>query len=175
MDILYVVGTLPKKNSLWRNNELRFSLRSVERFFPNHGKIYIAGKIPQPITNVTFVNAEDKFHDTFFIDAQKNTNLKLQKAIEIPELSEEFVLFNDDFFLLQPLKDDTQPHMGYMIEVEKQHAAKKGTFYTAWRQTRLLITKQCRTKPLNFELHAPMVLTKTGMTHIFDIMPRILS
>ena len=75
MDILYVVGTLPKKSSIWRNNELRFSLRSVEQFFPDHGTIHIAGKILQPITHVNFIDAEDKFADTFFSDAQKNTNL----------------------------------------------------------------------------------------------------
>ena len=42
MDILYVVGT----GSKWDNNELRYSLRSIDKYGINIDRVFIVGTKP---------------------------------------------------------------------------------------------------------------------------------
>ena len=39
MDIVYIIGS----GSKWQDNELRYSLRSIEKFGGNFGEVYIVG------------------------------------------------------------------------------------------------------------------------------------
>ena len=53
MDILYCIG----EGSKWNNNELRYSLRSLEKFGKNVGNIYMVGYNPGFLSDeVTFIN-----------------------------------------------------------------------------------------------------------------------
>ena len=41
-DVVYPIG----QGSSWKNNELRFSLRSIEKYGINVGKLFIVGELP---------------------------------------------------------------------------------------------------------------------------------
>jgi len=88
------------------NDELRYSLRSVEKYAPWINKIYIVSNCSQPewladVSRIQWVSHEDIFPDP------ANLPTFSSHAIEaclhrIPDLGEQFIYFNDDFILNQP-------------------------------------------------------------------------
>lgn len=101
MDILYILGT----GSLWQNNEIRYSLRSLERFGGNVGRIFIVGTKPDFINDeVTFIPCDDQ-HDT----PHKNILRKVITAMESGLLPDHFLISSDDHFYIKPTNFDTLP------------------------------------------------------------------
>lgn len=89
MDILYVIG----KGSLANDDELRYSLRSLASRCKDLGKIFIVGEKIDWLQNVCHIEAEDKHKKPW-----KNVLDKIRIACLNEELSEDFLLMNDDFF-----------------------------------------------------------------------------
>lgn len=93
MDLVYVVG----KAGLWGHNELRFSIRSAEKFL-KFDRLFLVGYKP------TFIN--DKATHILIEDNQghkyKNVTQKVKYILDSKELSDEIIYMNDDFFLLKP-------------------------------------------------------------------------
>ena len=102
MDILYVLGN----GSKWSNNELRYSLRSVERFCKNVGRIYVCGSDPGFLSNeVRFVPCEDTKKAK-----HKNIIAKIEKVIKETCISDEFLLSSDDHFFIDYVDLDKYPY-----------------------------------------------------------------
>jgi hypothetical protein len=88
------------------NQELRYSLRSLERFFPQHGHIYIVtdGQAPdwlRPSDRLTLVDHRELIpaaHLPTFDSGHIESWIH-----HIPGLSERYFYFNDDVFLGAPL------------------------------------------------------------------------
>lgn len=98
IDIVYVLGT----GSKWLNNELRFSLRALEKYGINVGKIFIVGSKPSYITNdVIHIPATDPFKPE--LNADGNIAHKVLIACDDPRLSDNFLFINDDHILLKPV------------------------------------------------------------------------
>lgn len=93
IDVVYKLGI----GSKWQDNELRYSLRSLEQNFENLGNVFIVGNRPNWLQNVIFIPALDPYK------ANKDANLinKLILACYHKELSEEFLNMSDDMILLQ--------------------------------------------------------------------------
>ena len=89
------------------NNELKYSLRSVMKYAPWVNKIYILMNPPK--TKPSWFNKEysNKIvivdHNDSFINKRnlpsKNSNSIETTIVNIPGLSENFIYFNDDFYL----------------------------------------------------------------------------
>lgn len=93
-------------NVEWRfrdNNELLYSLRSLEKYFPEHGNIYIVtdGQIPPFLGNDRAgiqVISHEKFMRAGTYPTFSSKNIVSQIA-DIPSISEKFLVLNDDIFL----------------------------------------------------------------------------
>ena len=83
------------------NDELLFNLRALERFFPEHGHVYLVtdGQTPawlQPSDNLTVIDHRDLFpHDTPWVFDSGHIESYLH---HIEGLSERFFYMNDDVF-----------------------------------------------------------------------------
>lgn len=150
-DVVYVVRFSR------HSEELRYSLRSLANL--PHGKVWIAGHMPEWVTGVEHIRTSRK--PGSHVDAKTN----LRAACEHPDVSEEFIYFNDDFFVMQPMDSLPVMHRGPIANVvgmatAYQRAVKKG-----------LAILQARgiAEPLMYDLHAPMTVTKTGMLEALDI------
>lgn len=97
------------------NDELRYSLRSVEKFFPNHGHIYVVtdGQTPhwlQASSRLTVVDhlelIPSKLLPTF-----DSGNIE-SYIHRIPGLSERFFYLNDDVFFGAPVRLDDWFYVG---------------------------------------------------------------
>lgn len=93
MDLVYPLGT----GSVWDNNELRYSLRSVVENVKDLENVWIIGERPDWLTNVRYLPVKDMFDRP-----TKNTFHKLQSVCREPDLSDDFLWMNDDFFILKP-------------------------------------------------------------------------
>ncbi len=88
------------------NDELRFSLRALEKFFPEHGHIYIVtdGQVPdwfQASDQITLVNHRDLIpHSALPTFDSGNIESYIH---HIPGLSERYFYLNDDVFFGAPV------------------------------------------------------------------------
>lgn len=102
MNIVYVIG----KGSKWHNNELRYSLRSIDQYAINLNKVFIVGILPDFIdpSTVIHIPMADQY------DApHKNVYAKVKAAMDDPRTGDAFLLSSDDHFLAQPTNLATTP------------------------------------------------------------------
>lgn len=91
------------------NQELRYSLRSVESFFKCYRKIFIISDHQKPEwiddhPNIIFINHEDIIDSKYLPIYNSNA---IECALHhIPGLSEYFIYLNDDFMFARPLSKD---------------------------------------------------------------------
>lgn len=91
MDVVYILGT----GSLVKNEEIRYSVRSLEKYMLDLGRIFIVGEDPGFLPLAVHVPASDSS-----IYKWLNGYCKVKKACSIDGLTEDFLLMNDDFFML---------------------------------------------------------------------------
>lgn len=101
MDILYILGGGSKRDNI----ELRWSLRSIEKFGANIGRIAVAGVIPDwvsdeviriPVEQKSPLYAKNNFHN-------------VMEAVRSGELDDKFLLSADDHFYVKPVDFDDFP------------------------------------------------------------------
>lgn len=84
-------------NSTWNDNELRYALRSWEKYSPPSEVVIIGPKVPDWLTGVTWMGWNKNYSKPR--DIYEKTKLMSQYYTE-------FIFANDDHFLLDPFKDD---------------------------------------------------------------------
>jgi hypothetical protein len=100
MDIVYIY-----RHSRDDGRELRYSLRSLSNV--PHGKVFIIGDKPKWTKGIVHVPASDP-HGLKALNALH----KITVACRDPRVSEDFVLMNDDFYVLKPIPGIPTLHRG---------------------------------------------------------------
>lgn len=90
------------------NDELRFNLRALEKFFPSHGHIYIVtdAQTPhwlKPHESLTLIDHAELIPKGLPVFDSGHIESYLH---HIPNLSERFIYLNDDVFFCQPVTTD---------------------------------------------------------------------
>ena len=89
IDIVYPLG----RGSQWRDNELRYSLRSLEMYGVNVGKVYMIGThLPEWCINVTYIK-----QNPLIINYHSKISIAYREACN--HVGENFVIMNDDFWV----------------------------------------------------------------------------
>lgn len=98
MDII-----IPYRNSPSNGLELRYTLRGIEKYFPELGNVFIIGDCPNVLQNVVHIpKTESKERE----HKQLNIRNKLLAACEDNRVSDSFAWFSDDHFLLKAYLPD---------------------------------------------------------------------
>lgn len=149
MDIVYVVK--PGDS----NQELRYSLRSLANV--DHDRVWIAGYKPEFVSNkVEYIPVPNQ--PTKYLSSTAN----LEAACKHPRVSDEFVYFNDDFFILHPISTFGCYDRGLVRDVLACNPPSK--YRTGGEQTlRMIQDYMGIDSPKSYELHIPMVLRKDLM------------
>lgn len=155
---MYILG----RGSKWRNNEIRFSLRSVEKYLP-HRKIWIIGERPKFLRNIEHIHATDAYDNKL-----TNAVFKIRAACREGEISDRFVLMNDDFFFLRPTPRIETFTLGNMAAAIIDHKTQAGYYFTALRETRNLLNAAGFADPVNYEVHYPIVIEKKKFLEATD-------
>lgn len=154
MDIVYIVGN----GSKWSDNELRLSLRSLEKNLVNGKKIWIVGHKPDWLQDVDHVPMADSYNAP-----DKNIAAKLLAAAETKAISPNFLYMNDDIFLLQTLDLKAKPEYYHRNELNSTRTDLYGDMLRASH----IAHEKRELEPLNFDNHIPIVINKTKLKKAF--------
>jgi hypothetical protein len=150
MDVVYILGT----GSLWGNNEIRYSLRSIEKFF-DFEKVFVVGEYPQWMKGAIHIPAKDETQIK-----QENALRKLLVACNDTRISEKFVLMNDDFFFLEKRENIPYYSRGSIDEVIKKHPIGSGCYFQSLVDTRNALKNTGKRKIIDYGVHSPFVCEK---------------
>ena len=91
-----MIAVYPFRHSAWRDNELRYSLRSLEKHFAPLSGVLIVGDKPDWLIDVDHLRMRDPV-------ASKALNIwaKLREVARYLGPGVEFIYMNDDFYLLK--------------------------------------------------------------------------
>ncbi len=135
------------------DTELFFALKSWKNI--PHRNIWIVGDKPDWYKGNHIPITEYKWNIHIPIHNQEN---KIRAACEHPDISDDFILSNDDFFIMKPTqlklfnRGTLQQHIS-----ERQ---RRDQYQRSLQQTLEILHRQDIAEPLSFDLHIPMLLNK---------------
>lgn len=150
IDIVIPLGN----GSPWGNNELRYCLRSIVKHLACFRNIYIVGEKPPWIQNIIHIPFKEV---SLAAVREKNICHKVKEACMQEGLSNDFLFFNDDHFLLQDVQADAFSfyHMGNMSDRIKASHVDNPYLKTVKNTIRLLGDQ------LNYDCHCPVLFNQS--------------
>jgi len=144
------------------NEELKYSIRSVVESFPDSNIWVVGGKPDWYVGNYIEVH---QIHTKY-----KNAVENLKMICSSPQISNKFVLMNDDFYIIKKINNIGTFHGGYLLNKINLYQKLNGNS----NYTRKLNATYKRLKaigiddPLDYELHVPMVMEKQKLQEVLD-------
>ena len=152
-DIIYPVR--PGDN----NEELRYSLRSLTTNYPHHGNVWIVGHKPSWVTGANYIPGNNAN------SPQANLWHNIHTACRHPDISDNIVVMNDDFYITQPVDKIPVLYRGTLADHIKLPRVQRGEQW--WREslktTLAALREHGHANPLSYELHTPYPCDKTQM------------
>jgi hypothetical protein len=136
------------------NEELRYSIRSVVESFPD-SKIWVVGGKPNWYTG-------NYIEVTQNLSKYRNAIENLKALCNSEDISNTFVLMNDDFYIVKNIDSIKDYHGGPLLEkINLYQKLNSNSNYTRkLAATYKKIKSLGIENPLDYELHVPMVMEK---------------
>lgn len=170
MDVVYLYS---KKYVQW--NELLYSIRSVEKFYPDRGNIWIIGDKPEWIRGIKHIPHPSQ-QTSNQVKKTNNINERLFLAANHPEVSGDFVWMADDYCIVNPVTDSfikkniisrgNYNDASYRNTLEKYYKGSNHPYKRLLKQT-LELTKKKGYSTWDYEAHCPFVFNKDKLLHTF--------
>ena len=133
MDILYVVGN----GSTWQNNELRYSLRSIEKNGVNVGRVYLVGHMPGFVSDlVRYIPCRDPYKQK-----HKNILYKTLFAVAHSDIDSHFLVSSDDHFYIKTTDFDKLPVYYRKEEIPRVAISQGSSYCKSLSDTRALLER----------------------------------
>lgn len=147
--------------SKWQDNELRYTLRGIEKYLTGYGKIFIVGDERKWLQGVEYVSCE-----TEYTSKQKNIFDRILAACNDDRVSDAFIMFNDDHFLLQ-YTDVSELKYWKWSTLQALGIKAGGTYQrTVFNTAKKLAADGCTQH--NFDIHVPIVYEKDKFITLAD-------
>ena len=163
-DIVYIL-----KNDI-SSDEIRYSLRSVCENFP-YRKIVFIGGCPEGIEPDLYIQ-----HEQVGRNKWEKVRSSMIKILKCEDISEEFFLFNDDFYVLSPQSEDfinfADGTLDRRITELKQRLGRTST-YTRQLETIQTFLKRQHKDTVNFALHLPLLVNRFVALGLLTSYPQI--
>lgn len=163
MDIVYLVKDADVCD------ELTLSLRSLKNL--PHDKVFLVGGCPHNIDKTKVIHIQTIQSYTKY----KNTTLGLEAVCKDDRLSDDFILMNDDFFIMRPINDPVSElnlHRGLVSDVMFEYQSvypENEEYIQGMYETFKILKDMGIEEPLSYELHIPMVMNKRKVLHMLDL------
>lgn len=151
IDVIFPVGS----GSLWQNNELRFSLRSIEKHLKGFRNVWIIGECPDFLQNIIHIPCDD------VKGGVPDTNIlrKILLACDNTGSAESFICFNDDHYLMQDFEAKDFPYY-YSTNLETYVKKRGNDGYGRRSRNTLNLLKSLNWPTKYFDTHYPIVYNK---------------
>ena len=150
-DIIYILK--PEMDT----EELKYSLRSVEANFP-HKRVWFVGGQPKGLKpDVALPHKQSGANKWEMIRSS------MLKAAADPELTDEFFLFNDDFFIMKPFKGKFVNYAEKTLTWRIEDLQKEFPWLNNYGRTLVKAREELKClgcTEVNFEAHTPMLFQK---------------
>lgn len=158
-DIVYIYN---HTTSEWRGQELRFSLRSLEVFGMNYRNVVLVGDKPEYLNDkITFIPMKE-------VSGYKEIRIfeKLLKACKSELVSDPFIFFNDDFFLVKKINFQELPYYYFDNLANKIRARQRNDIHKiAMSNTRTALLQREHSTRF-FDIHYPMKYSKYRLSEL---------
>jgi hypothetical protein len=145
------------------NEELRYSIRSAVKNLP-HDKIWVVGGKPDWYTGNYIEVNQDKAKYT-------NARNSLRAICNSEEISESFILMNDDFYIINRVESVPYMYSGTLSDkIEQREDVFNGNTYTKLlKQTLGSLSRKKINTALDYELHVPIVMEKNKLEKVLRL------
>ena len=159
LDFVYII----KPNE--KGDELRYSLRSIDKHYPNH-KVWIVGYKPSWVQNVQYLPTKQTG------TKWSNSTNNVISICNCPEISEDFILMNDDFFCINPtmsLEDIIDSNFGLLDDVVYRYRNLKSGWARGFKYINELMQNLNIKGPLySYEAHLPLKINKKKFLEVIS-------
>jgi hypothetical protein len=156
MDLVYICRD-------GENEEIRYSIRSAVNNLP-HDKIWVVGGKPDWYTG-NYIKVDQ--------GRAKYTNARnsLKAICDSEEISESFILMNDDFYIINKVESVPYMYAGTLDDKIKQREDifNGNTYTTLLRNTLGYLSRKKINVALDYELHVPMVMEKRKLSKVLKL------
>ena len=139
------------------NEELRYSIRSILHFFPD-AEIWIVGGRPSWYVgnHISVKQASAKYY---------NVKNNIAALVENENINSEFIYMNDDFYLTDITDLSIPHHRGYLDDYLEgnRECCSRYIYIKLINKAFTKIKKVVSHRPLNYELHVPIMVSKGGL------------
>jgi hypothetical protein len=152
------------------NEELRYSLRSVYANAP-YDRVFIFGDKPEWVSDEAIFVPVEQVVPTPDENGSKwlNETNSLGHSCSHPDVSDPFVLMNDDFFFCEPTDSIPVLHAGpvwYVIS-EYRRLGRAGPFFEQICNLERLVQNR---DYLSYEIHVPIMYHKEGVRRVLEFV-----
>lgn len=151
LDVVYVL-----KSDI-DTEELRYSLRSVEKNFPCR-KVWFAGGQPNGFEPDGRIS-----HKQYGATKWDMIKSSLSKVLETEEITEDFFWFNDDFFVMKPFKGKFVNYADGTLTARIEELREENPWLNHYGRTVFKAREELKTLgygEVNFEVHLPILFNK---------------
>lgn len=146
------------------NEELRYALRSLKNV--PHRDVWIIGGMPDWVRGVKF------FEYPRTTTKYETTAQHMITACQHPDITDPFILMNDDFYVMKPVEKIPTLNRGTVRQVITDHeqcGITDSMYVNGMRETLARLEQHGYNNPLSFELHIPMMIDKRAMIDGLDL------
>ncbi len=167
MDKISIVIPLGTGSIWFDDQELKYSLRSIEKYLHGVGDVFIVGVVPKWITNVIHIPAKD---EVGVQNRAKNIFTKVMLAVNDERVTNDFLFMNDDHFLKHDFIAGEFPyHYRELDMVDTINRIKK----LEWWKSLVTNTRDyliANGKPVKmFDTHCPIIYNKEKFSKLQQV------
>lgn len=150
------------------NEELRYSIRSVIKNCKVDSLWVIGGKPDWYVGN--YIKVEQRY------SKYKNAYNNFKTICNTKEIPDEFILMNDDFFIVKPVDKIYSYFSGTLEEKINAYESVLGrsSYINRLKATQDKLIQMGFDNPLNYEIHVPMSMSKQNFNNILGINHNLL-
>lgn len=150
------------------NEELRYSIRSVV----NNCKVdnlWVVGGRPDWYTG-NYIEVTQKY------SKYKNAHNNFKTICNTSDIPDNFILMNDDFFIITPVDKITSYYNGTLEEKINAYETILGrsSYISRLKTTQDKLIQMGFDNPLNYEIHVPMAMSKKNLNGVLGINHNLL-
>ena len=162
-DIVYFLKNSPT------NEELRYSLRSVEQNW-QYKSVWFYGGRPDGIMPDHHIRVAQRE-----LSKWERVRGMLYKACQNDDITEDFWLFNDDFFIMKPHNEDMPPQYNKTLQDRIKNIEKRNgnipTDYTLRLRHLIKTLKKANKGFLDYSVHKPILINRKKMLEVMNLFP----